>query len=64
VQFSRKADYILTKVDAPAPADAAGPPVRKLDAYTLYRARPDIPGRDMCSQAMVETVTKVDTGGG
>ncbi|MCW2996907.1 MAG: hypothetical protein JWN65_456 [Solirubrobacterales bacterium] len=64
VQVSRKADYILTKVDAPAPADAAGPPVRKLDAYTLYRARPDIPGQDMCSQAMVETVTKVDTGGG
>ncbi len=64
VQTSRKADWILTKVDAPAPRDALGPPVRELTAYTLYRAKPDIPGRDRCSQAMVETVTKVDTGGG
>jgi hypothetical protein len=64
VQFSRKADYILTKVDARPPTDAAGPPVRELDAYTLYKAKPDMPGRDKCSQAMVETVTKVDTGGG
>ncbi len=64
VPVSRRADFILTKADAPAPADATGAPVRQLEAYTLYRARPDIPGQDMCSQAMVETVTKVDTGGG
>jgi hypothetical protein len=64
VQVSRKADYIVTKSDARRPADAAGAPVLRLQAYTLWKARPGLPGRDRCSQAMVETVTKVDTGGG
>ncbi|MCW3041681.1 MAG: hypothetical protein JWM31_3586, partial [Solirubrobacterales bacterium] len=58
VQFSRKADFILTKNDAPEPADAVGAPVQRIDAYTLYRAKPDIPGPDRCSQAMVEAVTE------
>jgi hypothetical protein len=63
VQTSRKADYILTKRDAPRPQDALGAPVQQNEAFTLYKARPDIPGRDHCSQAMVETVTKDVFGG-
>lgn len=58
VQFSRKADYILTKKDAPKPADAIGGPVQQIDAFTLYKERPSVPGPDRCSQAMVETVTE------
>jgi hypothetical protein len=57
VRISRKADYIVTRADAPAPADAAGPPVRRLDAFTLYRQRPTVPGPENCSREMVQTVT-------
>ncbi len=60
VAVSRKADFILTEARDPRPADAAGAPVRRLEAYTLYRQRADVPGVDRCSQAMVETVTELD----
>lgn len=63
VQTSRKAEYILTKKDAPRPVDAIGAPVQRIDAYTLYRENPQTPGVDHCSQAMVETVTKQVFGG-
>ena len=59
VRVSRKADYIVAPVGAPAPADAAGPPVRRLDAFTLYRMKPSVPGPENCSQRMVQTVTSV-----
>jgi len=59
VRISRKADYILTAVNAARPADALGPPVRRLDAFTLYRQKPSVPGPENCSRAMVQTVTSV-----
>ena len=59
VRISRKADYILTAVGGPRPADAVGAPVRRLDAFTLYRERPSVPGPENCSRAMVQTVTSV-----
>ena len=59
VRISRKADYILAGVDQPRPADAIGPPVRRLDAFTLYREKPSVPGPENCSRAMVQTVTSV-----
>jgi hypothetical protein len=59
VRISRKADYILTAVNQPRPADAAGPPVRRLEAFTLYRQKPSVPGPENCSRAMVQTVTSV-----
>jgi hypothetical protein len=59
VRISRKADYILTAVNAARPVDAIGPPVRRLDAFTLYRQKPSVPGPENCSRAMVQTVTSV-----
>jgi hypothetical protein len=59
VRTSRKADYIVTGARAPAPGDAIGPPVRRLDAFTLYRQRPSVPGPENCSREMVQTVTIV-----
>jgi hypothetical protein len=59
VATARRADYILTAVDARRPADARGAPVTRLEAWTLYRARPGLPGPDRCSQKMVQTVTSV-----
>ena len=59
VPTSRKADYILTKNDAPAPADAAAV-VMRLQAFTLYRQRPGVPGRSACSQLMVQTIVRVN----
>ncbi|MCA1656207.1 MAG: hypothetical protein LC713_00555 [Actinobacteria bacterium] len=62
VPVSRKADYILSKRGAAVPADAAGPPVRRLDAFLLYRESPAVRGRANCSQRMVQTVTSIPTG--
>jgi hypothetical protein len=59
VRISRKADYILAPAHAAVPADALTPPVRRLEAFTLYRQRPSVPGRANCSRAMVQTVTSV-----
>jgi hypothetical protein len=33
--------------------------VRRLDAFTLYRESPLVPGPENCSRAMVQTVTSV-----
>ena len=59
VPTSRKADYILVARGRPVPADALGPPVRRLQDFTLYRENPRVPGPDRCSQKMVQTVTNV-----
>ena len=56
VPRSRRADFILTKRDAAPPADAAGV-VLRIDAYTLYEAKPGLPGAENCSQTMVQTIT-------
>ncbi|MDQ3631315.1 MAG: hypothetical protein M3417_08645 [Actinomycetota bacterium] len=58
VPISRKADYVLTKNDAPAPADAAEV-VMRIQAFTLYRQRAGVPGRSACSQLMVQTIERV-----
>jgi len=59
VATARRADYILTAKGARVPADASGGPVTRLDSWTLYRARPNLPGPDRCSQKMVQTVVEV-----
>ncbi len=61
VRISRKADLILTANGARRPRDAVGAPLRELQAYTLWRARPDIPGRENCSREMVQTIERVTT---
>ena len=59
VRISRKADYIVAPVGAPAPADALTPALRRLDAFALYRSKSSVPGPENCSRAMVQTVTSV-----
>jgi hypothetical protein len=59
VPTSRRADYILTPRGARVPADALPTPVRRLDAYTLYRQRSGVPGRENCSRTMVQTVERI-----
>jgi hypothetical protein len=59
VRISRKADYVVAPRDAPVPPDALTPAVRRLDAFTLYRMKPSVPGPANCSRAMVQTVTSV-----
>ena len=60
VRASRRADWILTKRRVPAPADSTGRPARLLEDFVLWRAAPGLPGRENCSQAMVQGVTQVD----
>jgi hypothetical protein len=57
VVYSRDADYIL--VDPTGrdfyggdPPDAQLPPLRQNDGYTLYRAKDDLPGDDLCSKRL------------
>lgn len=60
VPISRKADFILTHIDTPVPADAASRrPVKRLDGFLLYRAKASIAGPENCSQRMVQTVNSI-----
>ncbi len=61
VRTSRRADYALVH-ERHRPSDAAGPPVRVLQAFSLYRLRRNLPGRENCSQGMVQTVTNPTSG--
>jgi hypothetical protein len=58
VPTSRKADYILTPIAARRPADAAAF-VMDAGGFRLWRQSPSVPGREHCSQRMVQTVTSV-----
>ena len=57
VVYSRKADYILVDEDGRRhyggrPDDAAGQPLRRNAKLWLYRAKPDLPGQDLCSKRL------------
>jgi hypothetical protein len=57
VVYSRDADYILVdrrgrKAYGGDPTDAAGPALRTNFEFSLYRAKPDLPGRDRCSKRL------------
>ncbi|MDP9385647.1 MAG: hypothetical protein M3P50_10535, partial [Actinomycetota bacterium] len=58
VPFSIEARYVLT-FKRPRPADATGPPLRANVDYGLWKLRPGLPGPDLCSRRMVQTVTRV-----
>ncbi len=57
VVYSRKADFILLDRDGREfydgdPPDARVPPLRQNDEFTLYRAKPGLPGDDLCSKQL------------
>ena len=57
VVYSRRADYILADRDGREfydgdPPDAALPPLRRNGEFTLYRAKPGLPGDDLCSRRL------------
>ena len=58
VPLSRKADYVLARAVV-RPFDAVGPPVLENAEFRLYRLPPNLPGRDRCSQRMVQTVQEI-----
>jgi hypothetical protein len=60
VRTSRKADFIVRKRQDGRPDDADGPIVAVTEEFILYREDPTVPGRENCSQRMVQTVTNVD----
>ena len=63
VPRSRKADYVLGFREEPRPADATGRPVLQAGYFALWRMDPATPGRDACSQEMVQTVTAINAFG-
>lgn len=57
VVYSRDADYILVDRQGREfydgdPPDAQLPPVRQNSELTLYRAKPNLPGEDLCSKQL------------
>jgi hypothetical protein len=57
VVYSRKADYILVDRDGRSlydgyPIDTQRSPLRQNGEFTLYRAKPDLPGEDLCSKRL------------
>lgn len=57
VVYSRNADFILVDRDGREfyggdPPDARLPPLRQNDEFTLYRAKPGLPGEDLCSKRL------------
>lgn len=61
VVLSRKADYVLVRY-LRKPVDAIGSPVLSNAEYQLYRMAPGTPGRDTCSQRMIQTVQRIQRG--
>jgi hypothetical protein len=57
VVYSRDADFILTdrkgrEFYGGDPPDASGPALRRNRDFTLYRAKPGLPGEDLCSKRL------------
>jgi hypothetical protein len=59
-QPGRKADYVLTLSEQRRPADAAGAPVFANAQFRMWRMRPEVPGPDVCTQRMTDSITKVN----
>jgi hypothetical protein len=59
VPYSRRADYVVADARRPRPADAVGPRLGTTGDFDLYRLRAGLPGPEVCSRQMVQTVTSV-----
>ena len=59
-QPGRKADYILAFSDQRRPRDAAGAPVFANAQFRMWRMRADVPGPDVCTPRMTDSITKVN----
>ncbi len=59
-QPGRKADYILTLSEQRRPADAAGAPVFANEQFRMWRMRAGVPGPDVCTPRMTDSITKVN----
>jgi hypothetical protein len=56
---SRRADYAVAYTASGRPRDATGPPVRRTTQFTMWRLRPGLPGPDVCSRRMIDSITTV-----
>jgi hypothetical protein len=56
---SRRADYAVS-YSGRRPRDATGPPVFASAQFTMWRLRPGLPGPDVCSRRMVDSITSVN----
>ncbi len=56
----RKADYALTLTEQGRPRDAAGTPVLASPQFALWRLRANVPGPDVCSPRMIDSITQVN----
>jgi hypothetical protein len=59
-QPGRKADYVLTLSEQRRPRDASGAPVFASVQFRMWRMRPDVPGPDVCTPRMTDSITKVN----
>jgi hypothetical protein len=58
-QPGRKADYVLA-FSYQHPADAAGAPVFANEQFRMWRMRASVPGPDVCTPRMTDSITKIN----
>jgi hypothetical protein len=58
-QPGRKADYVLTLSEQRRPRDAAGAPLFASAQFRMWRMRREVPGPDVCTPRMIDSITKV-----
>ena len=63
VPLSRRADYVLAERERGRPSDATGGAVWSNGQFTLYRMAASVPGPDLCSQEMVQTIRAISVTG-
>ncbi|HVE67116.1 MAG TPA: hypothetical protein VNB64_00910 [Solirubrobacteraceae bacterium] len=56
---SRRAGYAVAYSGSGRPRDATGPAVRRTRQFTMWRLRPGLPGPDVCSRRMIDSITSV-----
>jgi hypothetical protein len=59
-QPGRKADYVLALTEQRRPRDAVGVPAFANAQFRMWRMRPGVPGPDVCTQRMTDSITKVN----
>ena len=59
-QPGRKADYVLVLSEQRRPRDATGAPAFANTQFRMWRMRPGVPGPDVCTQRMIDSITKVN----
>ncbi len=57
-----KADYVIANTNQPRPTAAIGQPLMQNAQFVLWRMNPEVPGPDVSSRHLIETITSAPIG--